>query len=239
MKVAIVGLADTGTAAPWDDAAWEVWGLNGGHLRQPGFFLRPDGLFRADRWFQIHPPAACDAKELDWLEKMEAVTQDGYAGIPTYVRPEDMDHWVRAYPTAAEAGVFLPFPITDVMRRFPTGWFANTFCLEVALALHLGATSIGLYGVECGGYGREVAVERPAVAYWMGVATGLGVEVVTPDGCTLRYTTFDVVYGFTYEQEALEAAQLTGLLLPKNVELDSVNLDTVEAVAAAIASAGR
>lgn len=240
-NVAIVGLADTGRDAPWDDPTWEVWGLNGGHLRTPGFFVRVNGArfggprvsFRADRWFQIHPPTACDLDELDWFQRLN----DGdVPPVRTYVRPVDLAYWSKAYPQAAAAQLLVPFPIDVVRHEFAGGWFANTFCLEAALAIAEGATAIGFFGVECGGYGRELAVERPAVAEWIGICRGLGLTVHLPHACTLTYGKLDdanPIYGFDYFTEARRAAELTALLLPPLPDLDTVNLDTPAAVAAA------
>lgn len=233
MKVAIVGLADTGREAPWDDPSWAIWGLNGGHLRTPGFFVRVQGervSFRANRWFQIHPPDACDADERDWLQRLN----DGdVPPVPTYVRPDDLAHWTAVYPLAAAAGLFVPYPIATIRKQFFGCWFANTFCLEAALAITEGATEIGFYGVECGGYGRELAVERPAVSQWMGICTGLGLTVHVPKDCTLSYGAAQPIYGFDYFAEARRAAELTTLLLPPLPDLDTVNLDTLTAVDAA------
>lgn len=228
VKFAIVGFACDGSRVPWDDPTWEIWGLNSGHLR-PGLFLRPDGRFRADRWFQIHPPFANDPGEIDWLERLDARAQAGEDGVLTYVRPEDMAHWKRAYPHAARASLLVPFPINLIRAEFPGGWFANTFCLEIALALHWRATEIALHGVECTTYGREVAVERPAVAFWMGACWAYGVQL-TIGMDTMSYGPAAPAYGFDYWAEARRAAEITAMVLPPRADLDAENLDTIAAV---------
>lgn len=226
MKIAIVGLASTGQQAPWDDPSWEIWGLNGGH-RAHGLFTRPDGTLRADRWFQIHPPEACDASEREWLQLLDAGVYD----VPTYVRAADLPFWSTTYPSAAARGRFVPFPAPPPAAR----WLANTFCLEIWFAGTLGATDIGLYGVECGGYGRELVVERPAVAYWMGIAAANGVQV---HGVNATLYPYAPIYGLEYWAEARLAAEITALVLPKLPGVsDAVNLDTVAAVDAAEAHA--
>lgn len=228
MKAAIVGLSGDGANVPWDDPEWQVWGLNGGHMRG-GLFLRPDGRFRADRWFQMHPPNCCDPGELDWLQRLD----DGdVPPVPTYVRAVDMAHWTATYPKAAEAGLFLPYPEKDIAEQFPGCWFANTFCLEIALALSQGATEIGLFGTECAGWGREVAVERPAVAFWMGLICGAGVGLVNGNE-TLFYGLENPRYGLDYWPEARKAAELTERVLPPVAPFNDENLDTVAAVDAA------
>lgn len=228
VKVAIVGLSGDGSNVPWDDPSWEVWGLNGAHLRD-GLFRRPDGTLRADAWFQLHPPGCLDACEIDWMDLLDG----GRIGscVPTYVLPDHLAHWQERYPRADALGMLLPYPLADIRSAFQGGWFANTFCLEVALALHRGATDIALYGTDCCGYGRELAVERPALAFWMGVVAASGTTLT--NGCaTFGYGAANPVYGADYLDEARAAARLTELILSDRRELDTENLDTLSAVEA-------
>jgi hypothetical protein len=55
-------------------------------------------------------------------------------------------------------------------------YFACTNAYQIAMALSMGATEIGLYGTPLQG-NREVVVERPCVSYWIGLAEGRGVHV--------------------------------------------------------------
>lgn len=225
MKVALVGLGSDETHVPWDDDTWTIWGLNGAH-RRPNFFMRPNGDLRADAWFQIHPPFACDKSELDWLR---LVNENVECTVPTYVLPADLPYWSATYPSAAECGLFLPYPVDEVRERFPTGWLANTFCLQAALAIMQGATALGFFGIECTSYGREVAVERPAVMWWQGYATACGIEVLV-DSAVGPYPQ---IYGVEFWQEARRAAEITEMILPHQELFEGVNLDTVAAVDAA------
>ena len=230
MKIAIVGYAGTNVHAPWDDDTWEVWGLNGAHLIEP--FIQRDerGLIslRANRWFQIHPPNCTDKYERNWLEVLDEVGMRGQTML-TYVRAEDIPEWVRRYPNAERS--LAPYPADALALAREYGWVTNTFCLEVALALSLGATDIGLYGVECGGYGRELAVEGRGLAYWIGIAMARGVTLHFPPISTMM--PYEPVYGFDYWDEAKLAADLTSMLLPIREETNTVNLDTPDAVQAA------
>lgn len=224
LKVAIVGLAGTASLTPWDDASWEVWGLNAGHLAGH-LFRRADGTFRADRWFQIHPPEGCNAAEVDWFAQLEAGVYD----VPTYVRAADLGYWSSRYPTAAKRGRLVPFPADELADYLAAGWVVNTFCLEMALALHLGAEEVALFGVECGSFGREVVVERPGVAYWLGILASHGVQLDVAAGTLYPYKE---LYGLEYWAEAQKAAEITDLVFPGS-HGGGENLDTVAQVVAA------
>lgn len=227
MKIALVGFDPlTREDAPWDDPQWEIWGINSGHLMR-GCHRRPDLTFRADRWFQIHPPTACDKGEIDWLARLDA----GEYSVPTYVRPDDMAHWRERFPSAAERGLFRPYPIVTIRTAFHGDWLVNSFCLMAAFAIHERCTDLGFYGTECRSLGRELAVERAGITYWMGVARAMGIEVHLPDHSTLA--PWKEVYGFDYWDEATEAARRTELSIDTTTRLNACNLDTLAAVQAA------
>lgn len=177
-KVAIVGGNATRQSAPLADPTWEVWGLNNLHL------LDRHGHLRADRWFELHQ--VCAQVASDWAF-MHALPPQ----IPLYV-PE---------PFPADVPQAVPFPLDAILARFPgSDFFACTFAYQVALALWEGFTEIGLFGVDLEkGTGRERSVERASVAYWLGLARGMGVAVTLPDGCDVIH--HPVRYGFQYREE--------------------------------------
>jgi hypothetical protein len=223
--LAIIGFGPSRVVAPWHDATVHIWGLNGGHML-PQAHVRPDG-FRADAWFQIHPPEACNLAELDWMAQLEA----GVLNVPTYVREADRAYWERTYPQAGARLLFRTFPMDVLRRKFPGAvGYANTFCLELALALLMGYTEVGLYGVECTGWGREVAVERVGLAYWIGVLHAHDVKLNLPTDTTLLYPE---IYGLDYWAEARKAADITERVLPMDLMEDRENLSTIAAVNAA------
>lgn len=219
-QVAILGMAPSWREAPWYDASWEIWQCNDAHR---GGWLGPN---HPSRWFQIHAVEGCNEGEVEWLRALNA----GHFDVPTYVSPRAIDEWFRRFPRACSTGVIVPYPLDKVRALFPYGWLANTFCLEIALALLEGVERIGVWGVECVSYGREVTVERPAVAAWLGIASARGVDVVLPPGSTLR--PYSYAYGIDYWEEARAAAELTERILPP-LDFDRDNLDTIAAVDAA------
>ena len=219
-KIAIIGMTASRADAPWDDPSWEKWCCNDAHRG-----MTPADIGHVARWFQIHAPEGCNASELHWMQLLNA----SIVKVPTYVSPKAMATWSERFPQAAEW--LRPYPAATVRQAFPHGWYANTFCLEIALALIEDVECIGLWGVECTSYGREVTVERPAVAWWLGVAAALSVHVELPQsGSTLR--PYPYMYGIDYWEEARAAAELNERILPP-IDFDRVNLDTIAAVDAA------
>lgn len=227
-KVVVLGLGWGLDAAPFDDPSWEIWGLNGGHRN--GRIAAALDAGRIARWFQIHPPDACDASEREWFAVEDAAIAAGRSPVPIYVLPADLDAWRAVAPLVD----LRPYPVDAVRAAFPHGWFANTFCLEAALALVEGVTDVAFLGCECGGYGRELVVERAAVSRWIGYVEVLGRAHLHAE-TTLGYAP---LYGVDYWDEARAAAAIVERILPLDQsemagELDGVNLDTVAAVDAA------
>ncbi len=62
--------------------------------------------------------------------------------------------------------------------------FSSTISYGAALALYEGFERIELFGVEMLGVG-EYAYQREALAFWMGKADGMGVELWMPEECSL------------------------------------------------------
>lgn len=155
MKVAIIGMAPGWERAPWTDSTWEKWGLNDGYLRYD-----PD-TYPCNRWWELH----------------------GDTPLTRARRPPDHFDWFRAFngpiyyfhgepptPSAIKLNV-------DLLLTHGRDYFTCTNAYQIALALSLGATEIGLYGTPLMS-NREVIVERPCVAYWVGVAERAGVRVI-------------------------------------------------------------
>lgn len=228
-RVAIIGFDQkTREQAPFDDPSVDIWGLNGGHLaeRHDGrpLFCDESGGFRADAWFQIHPPSSLSTREQGWLAFAHQVR------VPTLVREQDIPSLTHYWPTVEP--YLRGFPLDAVRAAFPDGLFASTFCLEIALALRLGYEEILLFGIDSRDLGRELVVERPALTYWMGVGHTKGVKVTMPEDSTLGRHPF--VYGMEYLEEAAYAASVTEDVLPRRLITQELtgNLNTAASVQA-------
>jgi hypothetical protein len=186
-KVAIVGFADGHRhLAPFDDPAFEIWGLNRLHASLPGK--------RFDRWFELH--------NLD----MYADDQEHQAFLRSfpgevYVRPEDIGK--LDIPAA------VPFPKTEMLEAF-LPYFTNTVSWLLGLSLMMEHSTVGVWGVDMAQdtlLQAEYQVQRPSCEYFLGVCAGRGVEVILPEGSDLLRATH--LYGF--EEPAMVTKHLARL----------------------------
>lgn len=136
---------------------------------------------RASRLFEMH--------DRGLLEQPEALRSDSYwqelaeTPQPIYMQ----QHWDDipssvAYPLEAiKDSVFKGFPRAswDAQRD----WYNSSPAYMIAMAIHEGATTIGLYGIDVLD-DSEFMLERPCLEYLIGLAVGRGIEVVIPEGPT-------------------------------------------------------
>ena len=171
--VAIVGSAWTTRGwAPYGEEGVEVWCFNEMHGQT--------GIGKPTRWFQLHPRVSFEKPHrfdhLGWLQQehlFPIYMQQEYDGIPMAVR----------------------YPIKAVQDKLLTGvWkgeeqikklFGSSFVYAIALALYEGVYDrIEVFGIELVLEG-EWAYQRESMAFWVGLAAGMGVEVWMPQECHL------------------------------------------------------
>lgn len=201
-KVAIVAGDQSYSLAPFDDDEWEIWSCNS------MWNLCKDSLgdFRADRWFEMHPMSVQTEDELKAIRRCP---------IPIY-------HLGDAKSEQAPLGV--TYPIEAILKKFPYRYFTCTFAYQIALALHAGFSMIGLFGVELDrGTARERLVEKACVEFWVGIALGAGVKVITPEES--RLCTQSHFYGYNYHEEVAEVNGIVdGLFFRRIQELEKTGL---------------
>lgn len=110
---------------------------------------------------------------------------------------DDMRDYADHHPTYAQAmrestvpiitgaGAVYPdfpraagYPLAEVVERFGSAYFRNSIPLVLAYAMWLGVGRIDLYGADYtydGNPNREEG--HPCLAFWLGIAHALGVEV--------------------------------------------------------------
>lgn len=174
-KLCIYGAGFGREHAPLDDPEWTVWALN---LVAP---YDKAGRVRADAWFDLHQKVAQTEDDLRWIAKCP---------VPIYL-PDDL---LSQSPNA------LRFPVDKLEREFKVSYWACTFAYQIALAMHHGFTTIGLFGVELA-YGpeRECTVEWANTSFWIGMAVAKGIKIMTPPQS--RLGTHPFRYGLEYEEE--------------------------------------
>lgn len=172
MKIAIIGAhPDTRSLAPWDDSSWEFWGAN--EYAGPQF----NGYIKHwDRWFQLHTEDIF-RRANNWNDPNHEAWLQGVRDKPLYM----LDHY-EDIPASQ------PFPFKHIKDTFDlderTEFFGCTVAHQLAFALYLGATTIGVWGVEAK-LKSEYGGERDSLSFWFGMAKGMGVKLVFPDGCSL------------------------------------------------------
>ncbi len=219
-RVAIVGFA-TGHAhlAPFDDPNTEIWGLN------QLWKVLPDRRF--DRWFELH--------DLDLFYRTNAEHRSFLKAFdgPVYVRAQD-------YELALEWGIenAVPFPDEIVVSQF-LPYFNNTVSWLIALAILMndndrnhggdGYDWMGLYGIDMAQdhlLQAEYSEQRPSCEYFIGLATGRGIEVYLPKGADLLKTSH--LYGYEDSGPVLEKMGSRFQELGRNKEQIRSNLTQLE-----------
>ena len=171
--VAIVGShPTTRTAAPFDTDT-PIWVFNAGAIM--------DWCKRADVVFEMHP-----------------------AGEYTNPMVESSEYWngflqkqnlARVFMQAVDPRVpmSVAYPFDSVVKTFLSGfkrgdqinhYFTSSPCYAIALAILEGFERIELYGIEME-TNSEYVYQRDGVGLWIGIALGLGVEVVLPKTTTM------------------------------------------------------
>ena len=179
MKVAILGCAPSARMAPFYDDTWEIWGTGTTGARYP----------RWDRWFQIH--------DMDKLVR-------GYRSLTPDQITEMMD-WLKGFRGPVymqQEGPGIPgsvvYPFEEMVAKFGRN-FRATASWMLALAIHEGATEIGIYGVDMAAEG-EYQEQRPSVRFFEGWARGAGIKVYVTESSSLAKCRF--LYGLEDEAEA-------------------------------------
>lgn len=159
-KVALIGFASNSLhLVPWTDPAFEIWGMNQGHLN----FKR-----RADRWFEMHmPEATADVRDPAYLDFLKTCP------VPIY-----MIQRYDEYPNS------IRFPIEDALRLAGRDYFMSSVSYMIATAIMEGFTEIHLYGINLA-IGDEYFYEKPNAEWWIGKAEGMGIRVYVPQASSL------------------------------------------------------
>lgn len=206
--VALVGSAvHTAPWAPFGEEGVEIWSFNELHGLP---WMREEYV---SAWFQVHPKWSFTKDEKynhwDWLQKEHPFPtnmQIVYDDVPSSVK----------YPLSE-----IQNKLVNIERgEFPIKkLFTSTFNYQMALALDRGFERIEIYGIELILEG-EYSHQREMMAYWMGKADGMGVEVWIPEQCSLLVAPL-------YAYEEIRKGD-TGKVLKPTGELSLADLDMKE-----------
>ena len=188
-KVALIGPLADAINAPVDNPDWDIWGLN-----DCAVYTRDSaGRFRADAWWELHP-----ADDRLWAR-----------------RPTGYREWLQQLPCPLLAFDQRLIPLslvllTDEALSGGRQFFTCTTAYQIQRAIALGYQTIGVWGMSFRSK-REIIAERDCVSYWLGVAEGRGVEVITGE----RLLYYPYRYGLDDEHERPYRETLVQAYWPK------------------------
>lgn len=157
LKVAIIGTAPSSRdLAPYKDLTWEIWGTSPGNCSV---------LPRIDRWVEVHA-------NLLWPEYRSY-------GEPyiKWLNEQEFPIYMQAGQTLVPKA--LPIPKDELVAEFGRYFFTSTFAWCMAMAIHMGATEIGLYGVDMASR-EEYILQRPGGHHFIQRCVERGIKVHIP-----------------------------------------------------------
>jgi hypothetical protein len=225
-KIAIIGTAGSGIAAPYDDPSWEIWGVAG----------RNAFVTRADRWFELH---RLDGEHPDF--------RDHWRGrIPTVM--EDVAVLYMIWPEEDLApGKVKRFPVEPLIERFGTFFMTSSFAWMFAMAideicpivdgrvtLAEPGTEIFLCGVDME-YDTEYRCQRAGARHFMELSKTLGIKVtrVADGGLAME----PVPYPMWQDDPLLNKAEARAAEVRKDLDARSKTLRSMHEVVANIRGA--
>ena len=150
----------------------ETWGVNGGY----NFAKRLDKLFMTD---------SLDGEVLEEEYRVETLRE--FNGTLVLA---------KHFPVFDSLGIPIEiYPINEILSRFKTRFFSNTICYMIAYALYHGYEKIWFFGMDM--MPRTCYLqEKGGVEFWMGVALGMGVEVINTESSATGKTWNGRMYGY-------------------------------------------
>ena len=156
LKVALIGSAPASIRlAPYNDPTWQVWGCSPG-----AYGVVPRG--RSNIWFEMHR----------------------YEPGQTWFSPEYCQ-FLRDHPCVVVAEPRLEIPngimldYDGLVKKYSPYFFTSSVAWMMAHAIELGASKIGLWGVDMAA-NEEYEAQRAGLHYFALIAAQKGIEVGVP-----------------------------------------------------------
>lgn len=157
-KIAIVGYATSSRdAAPFDDPAYDIAGLNQIYRFLP----------REDIHMDIH--VNWDEENVEGTDHKGWIQRCGIPVLMTKVHPD--------LPTS------VAFPLQAVIG-LATDYLTSSIAFYIAWAIHQGYKEIALYGIDLV-VGTEYEHQKACAEFWLGVAHGKGIDLKIPQQSAL------------------------------------------------------
>ena len=156
LKIALIGSAPASVRnAPYHDPSWQIWGCSPG-----AYGVVPKG--RSNIWWELHR----------------------YEPGQTWFSPEYCN-FLRDHPRVmvAQEVEGIPngqtLPVAELVAKYSPYFFTSSIAWMMATAIELGATKIGLWGVDMAA-NEEYGDQRAGLHYFALIAQKLGIEVGVP-----------------------------------------------------------
>lgn len=180
LKVAIVGTApSTCHKAPYNNESWQIWSLGANAAAGA----------RYDLWFEMHTKDVL-LNVGSWEPMSQFFKDAGEKLILAHPMPE--------FPKAKI------YPIDKIKAEFGE-YFTSSIAYMIALAIHMKATEIGLWGIDMlddEEYGRQKA----CCEYLLGIARGMGIKIYLPPQSPLLRA--ERMYAYEYCELSAEMATM-------------------------------
>jgi hypothetical protein len=178
-KVIILGYSPYSLeSVPWENEDFEFWGMNDLYLQIP----------KADRWFEIHVKEYSEStprnkQHINWLRNTKVP-------IMMTKKFEDIKNSVK-------------YPLYEALTMFPYGdYLTNSCSFMLALAIMMGFKEIRIHGIDMASDNLldcEYGFQRPSCEYWLGIAAGLGIQIVLPPKADMLKKPY--LYGYEEDSE--------------------------------------
>lgn len=220
-RIAIIGFGNTAKQAPFSDASWELWGLNGFWRVAKDHFGMDVPEERWSCWLDMHAVdylrdygkrAGIGDSQEKWLEQPHP--------FPVYMLEAN-----PAFPSVQA------YPINELIQGFNRDYFTSGVAYALALALATpDVVEIGLWGIDLV-HKTEYQQQRPCAEYWIGRAEERGIKITVADESALLKQRHR--YGYN-QADPLSYEMRNGLLtqaegLHKAIEENKAKLEALTA----------
>ena len=127
------------------------------------------------------------------------------------------------------------YPLNEIIDKYLYGfmrgdrvnkYFTSSTCYAIALGLYLRYTRIEIYGIEMEG-NTEYIYQRDGVGLWIGIALGLGVQIVIPEATSMFHAP---LYGFEDVRTGIRREDFEEQAYELKRQLDDITQKTDEAL---------
>lgn len=165
MKVAIIGTAPGSRAVgPYGDPSWKIWACSQGNQGQ---------LPRVDAWFELHSLTSLTGQEY----------QDWVPGYVAWLRAQTFPIYMQEKNDLVPGAIVFPIKrMIELLRAngAERNWMTSSVSYMMLYAISLGATDIGLFGVDMAAAEEHYTLQRAGIWRIIEICKAKGINVHIP-----------------------------------------------------------